>query len=83
MFRPFTSLLLALASQASFAQITTPAPTATPAPSRPVSLDDLYSDLNIVDTAISPSGRYLAFIIRRPTDDVLAVPSNACAKCRR
>ena len=37
------------------------------------SLDDLYSELNIVDTAISPSGRYLAIIVRRPTDDTLAV----------
>jgi dipeptidyl aminopeptidase/acylaminoacyl peptidase len=73
LFRLFISLLLALTTQALFAQTTTPAPAATPAPSRPVSLDDLYSELNIVDTAISPSGRYLAFIIRRPADDVLAV----------
>jgi len=66
-------MLLALTSQAILAQATTPAPQATPAPSRPVSLNDLYSELNIVDTAISPSGRYLAIIVRRPTDDTLAV----------
>ncbi|HEU4780645.1 MAG TPA: S9 family peptidase [Steroidobacteraceae bacterium] len=73
MFRLVTSMLLALTSQAVPAQTTAPAPAATPAPPRPVSLDDLYSDLNIVDTAISPSGRYLALIVRRPTDDTLAV----------
>jgi dipeptidyl aminopeptidase/acylaminoacyl peptidase len=66
-------MLLALTSQAVLAQTTAPAPPATPAPTRPVSLNDLYSELNIVDTAISPSGRYLAIIVRRPTDDTLAV----------
>ena len=71
MFRIITSLLLALTSQVVLAQAAAPA--ATPAPTRLPSLDDLYSELNIVDTAISPSGRYLAFIVRRPTDDTLAV----------
>ena len=49
------------------------APAAKPAPTRLPSLDDLYSDRNIIYTAISPSGRYLAFVVRRPTDDTLAV----------
>ena len=71
MFRIITSLLLALTSQVVLAQADAPA--AKPAPTRLPSLDDLYSDPNIVDTAISPSGRYLAFIVRRPTDDTLAV----------
>ena len=34
-------------------------------------LDDLYSELNIVDTAISPSGRYVAAIARLDKRDVL------------
>ena len=34
-------------------------------------LDDLYSELNIVDTAISPSGRYVAAIARLDKQDVL------------
>jgi dipeptidyl aminopeptidase/acylaminoacyl peptidase len=73
LFRTITSILLALTSQAVLAQTTVPAPAAPPAPTRLPSLDDLYSELNIVDTSISPSGRYLAFILRRPTDDTLAV----------
>jgi dipeptidyl aminopeptidase/acylaminoacyl peptidase len=67
LFRLITSLFLVLTSQAALSQTTAPA-----APKLP-SLDDLYSELNIVDTAISPSGRYLAIIVRRPTDDTLAV----------
>src|SRR6187402_3051733 len=68
--------MLALTSQAVLAQTTapaTPAPAAESRPKRLPSLDDLYSELNIVDTSISPSGRYLAFVVRRPTDDTLAV----------
>jgi hypothetical protein len=38
-----------------------------------VSLADLYSEVNVVDAAISPSGRYLAVILRRPADDLLVV----------
>ena len=79
MSRTIISILLALTSQAVLAQSPAPAPAAKPAtaaapgPTRPPSLDDLYSELNIVDTSISPSGRYLGFILRRPTDDTLAV----------
>jgi dipeptidyl aminopeptidase/acylaminoacyl peptidase len=64
------ALLLALSSQVLFAQSSVSAE--TPA-THPVSLDDLYSELNVVDSAISPSGRYLAVIVRRPADDVLVV----------
>ena len=73
MFRLITSILLAVAAQAALAQTTAPTPEATPASTHPPTLEDLYSDLNIVDTALSPSGQYLAIIVRRPTDDVLAV----------
>jgi acetyl esterase/lipase len=40
-------------------------------PLRRLTLDDLYSERNIVDAAISTSGRYLAAIVRRENDDVL------------
>jgi dipeptidyl aminopeptidase/acylaminoacyl peptidase len=42
-------------------------------PSRPVTLDDLYSEVDVVDAAISTSGRYLAVIVRRENDDNLLV----------
>jgi acetyl esterase/lipase len=42
-------------------------------PARAITLDDMYGERNIVDTAISPSGQYLSAIIRRANDDVLAV----------
>jgi dienelactone hydrolase len=34
-------------------------------------LDDFFSDLNVVDAAVSPSGRYVASIMRRADDDML------------
>jgi dipeptidyl aminopeptidase/acylaminoacyl peptidase len=64
------ALLLTLFSQALLAQ--PPAP-ASPAATHPVSLDDLYSEPNVMDAAISPSGRYLAVVMRRPADDILVV----------
>ena len=73
MFKIITSIVLALVSQAVLSQTTPPAPAAPSAPARLPTLDDLFSERNIVDTAISPSGRYLAIIVRRPTDDTLAV----------
>jgi len=73
LFKIITSIVLALVSQAALAQTTAPAPAAPPAITRLPTLDDLFSERNIVDTAISPSGRYLAIIVRRPTDDTLAV----------
>ena len=45
-----------------------PAPTGTP-----VSLDDLFSDDGARDVAVSPSGRYLAIVLRRDDHDVLYV----------
>jgi dienelactone hydrolase len=56
----------------SFAQAP-PATTANPesAPTRPLALDDLFSEVSVVDAALSPSGRYLAVIVRRTEDDRL------------
>jgi hypothetical protein len=51
-----------------FAQQTAPAK-----PGHPATLQDLFSELSIVDAAISTSGRYLAVILRRDADDVLLV----------
>lgn len=46
--------------------------TATPPPAlRAATLDDLFSELSTVDTAVSPSGRYVAAILRREKDDLL------------
>ena len=42
-------------------------------PGRPLALDDLYSELSVVDAALSPSGRYLAVIVRQPDADRLLV----------
>jgi dipeptidyl aminopeptidase/acylaminoacyl peptidase len=69
LFRRIT-LLLTLFSPALLAQ--SPSPGATPA-LRAVSLDELYSGLDVVDAAISPSGRYLAIVMRRSEDDRLLV----------
>src|SRR6185436_792183 len=46
-----------------------------PAPgSKPVlTLEDLYSEYNVIDAAISPSGKMIAAAIRRESDDVLVV----------
>jgi hypothetical protein len=38
---------------------------------RPATLDDLYSEVSVVDAAVSTSGRYLSVIVRRETDDTL------------
>jgi dipeptidyl aminopeptidase/acylaminoacyl peptidase len=40
---------------------------------RAASLYDFYSELNVVDSAMSPSGRYIAAIVRRERDDILLV----------
>ena len=40
---------------------------------RPPTLAELYSDEDIHDTAISPSGRYLAVAVRQPATEVIAV----------
>jgi dienelactone hydrolase len=66
-------LILGLATQAVIAQTTPPAtaPPAAATTARAPTLDDLFSDRNVVDAAISPSGRYLAVILRRGDDDAL------------
>jgi dipeptidyl aminopeptidase/acylaminoacyl peptidase len=66
-----TAALLVGLTTPCFSQ--TPAAQAPDKPLRAVTLDDLYSDLNIVDTAISLSGQYMAAIVRRENDDVLLV----------
>lgn len=40
-------------------------------PGRILALDDLYSELSVVDAALSPSGRYLSVITRQPDEDRL------------
>jgi dipeptidyl aminopeptidase/acylaminoacyl peptidase len=42
-------------------------------PGRTLALEDLYSELSVVDAALSPSGRYLAVIARQPDEDRLLV----------
>jgi dipeptidyl aminopeptidase/acylaminoacyl peptidase len=42
-------------------------------PLRPATLDDLYSEVEVVDAAVSTSGRYLAVILRRDNFDNLLV----------
>jgi dipeptidyl aminopeptidase/acylaminoacyl peptidase len=42
-------------------------------PERAPSLDDLFSELNVVDAAISTSGRYVAAVVRLEKADVLVV----------
>jgi dienelactone hydrolase len=36
-----------------------------------LTIDDLYSEYNVVDTSLSPSGRMIAAVIRRKDDDAL------------
>jgi hypothetical protein len=45
---------------------------AEPAAAR-LSLDDLFSDQGSTDVAVSPSGRYIAVVVRRKEDDLLAL----------
>jgi hypothetical protein len=45
----------------------------TAKPARPPTLHELYSELSLVDTAISPSGQYVAAIVRREKEDLLVV----------
>jgi dipeptidyl aminopeptidase/acylaminoacyl peptidase len=57
-----------------FAQSSPPVDTATTSkPERPLALEDLFSELSVVDAALSPSGRYLAVIVRQPDEDRLLV----------
>ncbi len=67
-----TSMLLALcglvavAAPPALAQAT---PAAAPLPS--LTIEDLYSQHNIVDVDISPSGKTLAAVVRRDSEDVI------------
>src|SRR5512139_3098043 len=67
-------IVLGCGMTASFAQAP-PAAASNPdsKPARPLTLDDLFSEVSVVDAALSPSGRYLAVIVRRPEDDRLLV----------
>ena len=44
-----------------------------PAHADTLSLDDLFADTGAHDVAVSPSGRYLAAVVRRGNDDLVAV----------
>ncbi len=66
--RRSAALLLVCLASPSFAQNAEP-----PRDLRPPTLDELYSELSLVDTAISPGGRYVAAIVRRQKDDILVV----------
>ena len=46
---------------------------ATIAPLAPPSLEDLYSEPTVVDVSISPSGRYIATIVRQTAEDLLVM----------
>ena len=67
-----TVLALCCLAAPLFAQSSPPidAP-AEPKPGRPLVLEDLFSELSVVDAALSPSGRYLAVIVRQPDEDRL------------
>src|SRR5688572_14981541 len=67
---PALAGLLAFSAQAH-AQAP-PAPPATK-PLPPLSLADLFAEDAVPDTAISPSGRYIAAVLRRPDLDIIAV----------
>jgi dienelactone hydrolase len=56
-----------------FAQGPAQAQDASAKPLRPATLDDLYGELNLVDSAISPNGQYVAAIARLDKGDVLVV----------
>lgn len=69
-----TSLLMLIgccvfASQAALAQAPTPAPAGKPV----LTLDDLYSEYNVIDADLSPNGKMIAAAIRRQNDDMLVV----------
>ena len=74
--RPLLRLLAVIVLGCCMAPSFAQAPPATAAnpdskPARPLTLEDLFSEVNVVDAALSPSGRYLAVIVRRAEDDRL------------
>ncbi|HEX6636615.1 MAG TPA: hypothetical protein VF033_03065, partial [Steroidobacteraceae bacterium] len=68
-----TRHLCAAGLAATILVLTASAPAQQPqeAPPPPPTLEELYSEFDLVDTAISPSGRYVAAIVRRQKDDML------------
>jgi len=77
-------LVLCCLATALFAQSASPTDAnAESTPGRTPALEDLFSDLSVVDAAFSQSGRYLAMIARRPEEDPLLVydPTNGGKKC--
>jgi len=64
--RWIVSLLLALAASAFAAD-------AVPPTQARLALDDLFSEQGAVDAAVSPSGRYMAVIVRRMDADLLVL----------
>jgi dienelactone hydrolase len=70
--RLIAAFVLACCATPLFAQSPPPA-AANPESklARPLALDDLFSEVSVVDAALSPSGRYLAVIVRRTEDDRL------------
>lgn len=46
---------------------------AVPASTATLTLDDLFGSEGAADVAVSPSGRYLAAVVRRKDDDLLVV----------
>src|SRR4051812_20555073 len=58
-----------LARPVANAKAPTPAPTAKPV----LTLEDIYSEYNVIDASLSPNGKMIAATIRRKDDDMLVV----------
>src|SRR5687768_4045929 len=66
-------LFVCLTTGMASAQGTVPAQKEPVAPLAPPTLEELYSEPTVVDVAMSPGGRYIASIVRHPTEDLLVV----------
>jgi pimeloyl-ACP methyl ester carboxylesterase len=64
---------LALSNPAWPQALDTQGPGITTQPRLAPTLETLYAEYTVVDSALSPSGRYLALIVRSPADDQLMV----------
>jgi len=53
---------------------------AQPAPATRLTLEDLYSDFNVIDAKISPSGKTIAASVRRKDDDAIVLLDLATGK---
>jgi len=58
---------------ACLALLAAPAPRAAEPAATRLSLDDLFAQQGSTDVAVSPSGRYIAVVVRRQDDDMLAL----------